>query len=137
MSLPPPPIDAPLTAYFAVQLQGKETSHHVAEVVLKAAKEIDLLFRRLEVLDTLSVGGASVVRMRADILNPYPLIDRIHAAGRAVISAGTGGEYIVRFPGGRTGRYPTTTMHAVAKLGQARMYRGTRIKRWECQFEAA
>lgn len=136
-SSPPPPLNEPLNTYFAVQLKDKEVAHHVAAVVLRTARGLNVLFRRLEVLDTVTVGTLTFVRMRADLLNPYPVLDQIYTDGRGVIGSMTGGEYAVRMPGRPVGKVSNLFMHAAAKLGQTRMYRGTKIKRWEAQFEPA
>jgi hypothetical protein len=133
----PPPLDEPLNTYFAVQLKPAEQAIHVVEAVLKAAKASSLLFRRLEQLDILTIGTLTLVRMRADLVNPYPVLDRLYAEGRAVVSSMQGGEYVARLPGGRMGKVSNVTMHAIAKLGQPKMFRGTKMKYWERQFEAA
>jgi hypothetical protein len=75
--------------------------------------------------------------MRTEMVNPYPILDKLYADGRSVVSAMQGGEYAVRLPGGRIGKVSNIVLHATAKLGQSRMFRGTRIKYWERQFEAA
>jgi hypothetical protein len=136
MSSEPPPIPESLNTYFAVQLKDREVSHHVAGAVLHTAKSLGLLFRRLEVLDTVTVGTSSFVRMRADLVNPFPVLDKVYADGRGVISSMAGGDYAVRLFGGRIGKVPNLFMHSAPKVGQARMYRGTKIKRWETQFGA-
>lgn len=136
MTSEPPPIPESLNSYFAVQLKDREVPHHVASAVLHAAKALGLLFRRLEVLDTLTVGVTAFVRMRADLVNPFPVLDKVYAEGRGVISVMKGGDYAVRLFGGRIGKVPNLFMHAAPKVGQARMYRGTKIKRWETQFDA-
>jgi hypothetical protein len=46
------------------------------------------------------------------------------------------GTYNVRFPNGRTGKYPASTMCAAPKIGFGQTYAGTRIKRWKQQFAA-
>lgn len=133
----PLPIDEPLKTYFAVQLLPKEGAHTIAKVILQTARDESILFRRLEVLDTASIGSTTFVRVRSDLINPFPILDKLHSSGRAVISSTANGEYAVRFSGGRTGKVSNLLMHAEARLGQSRMYRGTKIKRWEAQFEAA
>ncbi len=136
-SAPPPPIGEPLNTYFAAQLKAAERPHHVAQEVMKAAKGAAVLFRHLEVMDTVSVGTFTFVRMRSEIINPFPILDRLYEAGRGVVAVSPGGEYLVRLPGGRSGRVAQAVMHATAKLGQSRMYRGTKFKFWDRQFEAA
>jgi hypothetical protein len=133
----PPPLDEPLNTYFAVQLKQGEQAVHVAEAVMKAAKTEGILFRRLEVLDTMSLGSMSFARMRSEIANPFPILDRLYIEGRAVVNRVQGSEYAVRLQGGRVGKVTNVLMHATAKLGQSRMYRGTKFKYWARQFEAA
>lgn len=133
----PPPIDDTLNTYFAVQLKPGEKTIQVVAAVMNAAKEANILFRRLEQLDTINIGTSSFVRMRTDLLNPYLVLDRLYNDKRAVVSSMQGGEYVARLPGGRMGKVTNLVMHATAKLGQTRMFRGTKIKHWERQFEAA
>ncbi len=133
----PPPLDEPLNTYFAAQLKTAEQPIHVAEAVLNAAKDASILFRRLEVLDIITIGAARFVRMRTEIVNPFPIFDRLYSEGRGVISSKHGGEYVALLVGGREGKVSNLLMHASPKLGQSRMFRGTRIKHWERQFEAA
>jgi hypothetical protein len=133
----PPPFDEPLNTYFAAQLKTAEKAVHVAEAVMKAAKAADILFRRLEVLDIVTIGTTRFVRMRSEIVNPFPILDRLYHEGRGVISSKHGGEYVALLVGGREGKVSNILMHASPKLGQSRMFRGTRIKHWERQFEAA
>lgn len=133
----PPPIDEPLKTYFAAQLKPGEQPIRVVAAVMKAAKAGAILFRRLELLDTVSIGTLSFVRMRSEMVNPYPILDVLYNEGRAVVSSIQGGEYIVRLPGGRMGKITNLLMHATAKLGQTRMFRGTKFKYWDRQFEAA
>jgi hypothetical protein len=133
----PPPLDEPLKTYLAVQLKPREVSIHVVKAVMGAAKDLGILFRRLEVLDTMTMGTLSFVRMRTEMLAPYTILDRLYSDGRSVISSMNGGEYMARLLGGRVGKVNNLVMHATPKLGQAKMYRGTKIKHWERQFEAA
>lgn len=136
MTSEPPAIPESLNTYFAVQLKDREVAHHVAGAVLHAAKSLGLLFRRLEVLDRVSIGSNNFVRMRADLVNPFPVLDKLYSDGRGVLSSMAGGEYAVRIPGRQGGKVSNLWMHSTPKVGQARMYRGTKIKRWETQFGA-
>ncbi len=136
-SNPPPPPDEPLNTYFAVQLKPREQAIHVVEAIMKVAVDAGILFRRLEVLDTVTIGTMAFVRVRSEIVNPFPILDRLYSAeGRAVVSAAKGGEYSARMQGGRIGRVTHLLMHATAKLGQTRMFRGTKFKHWDRQFAA-
>jgi hypothetical protein len=137
MSSIPTPLDEPLRTFFAIQLKQGEGVHHVAEAVLRAAKDVPPLFRRLEVMDKLSIGTGSYVRMRTDMAKPSPVLDKLYNEGRAVVSSTQGGDYTIRIPGGRIGKVSNLVMHAVAKTGQSQMFQGTKIKHWERQFGAA
>jgi len=133
----PPPFDEPLKTYFAVQVQRGEQPIRVVEAVMKSAKGTGILFRKLELIDTVSIGTSTFARMRTDILNPFPLLDKLYEEGRAIVCSMQGGEYVARMPGGRMGRVSNLIMHAIPKLGQTQMFRGTKMKHWERQFEAA
>lgn len=136
MTAIPPPIQEPLNTYLGVQIKPKQSAHDVAAIVMSAAKDMGVLFRRLEMLDTISVGTFSYARMRTDIVNPVKILNHLRSVQHATI-AYEEGDYVLTFPDGRVGRVPNLVMHAIPKLGQSRMYRGTRIKHWERQFEAA
>lgn len=133
---PPPAPEEPLKTYFAIQLRVGEAPIQVARAVMDAAKGMSILFRKLEVMDTVTLGTSSFVRMRSEILNPHPILDRLYNDGRAVVSVLPSGEYGVRFQGGRVGKVSQTVMHALPKLGQSRMFRGTKFKYWNRQFAA-
>ena len=132
----PPPLDEPLKTYFAAQLRPGEQPIHVVAALMKAAKEAKILFRHLELLDVVTIGTVSYVRMRSEIVNPYPILDLLYGTGRGVVSSMQGGEYVARLPGGRMGRVSGLVMHATAKLGQTKMFRGTKFKHWDRQFAA-
>lgn len=128
------PLDViPLGVYIAVQLGQGEDTHRVAALYMQTAKGLPM-FRRLEVLDTMTLGNSTYVRMRTDDPNPVPILDRLYDSGRGVIHL-AGGEYVVRIPGGRVGKVASLTMSGSAKPGCARLYRGTKIRLWERQFE--
>jgi hypothetical protein len=133
----PPPLDESLKTYFAVQLRPREAPIHVVSAFMTTAKDQGILFRRLEVLDTMTVGGTAFVRMRTEMSTPTTILDKLYSGGRSVINSIQGGEYVARLPGGRTGKVAHLVIHAVPKLGQTKMYRGTKIKHWERQFEVA
>lgn len=130
-NLPP---DEPLRTYIAVQVKPDEHPIRVVEAFVRTAGDVKILFRHLELLDTISIGTVTFARMRTDILNPEPILGHLHESGRAVVSSPRK-EYEVRLSGGRTGRVSNLIMHATPKVGQSRMFRGTRFKFWERQFE--
>lgn len=132
----PPPLDESLKTYLAVQLKPREAPIHVVSAFMNTAKGLNVFFRRLEVLDTLTVGGTSFVRMRTEVVTPYGIMDKLYDAGRSVIYSTQGGEYVAKLPGGRTGKVAHLVMHAVPKLGQTKMYRGTKMKHWAEQFRS-
>lgn len=129
----------PPTTYFAVQLKPMEHPVRIAEAFVKAAHESGTLFRRLEVLDTITIGATAFVRMRSEITNLPAILDSLYKGGKGVVNAapGMGGAYVLRMPGGRVGKVSNLVMNAIPKLGQTRTFRGTQFKFWERQFEAA
>jgi hypothetical protein len=132
----PPPLDEPLKTYFAVQIRPSETPINVVSAIMVTAKSLGILFRRLEVLDTMTLGSVAYVRMRTELTNPCPILEKLFSEGRSTVSATQGG-YTACLPGGRFGKVPQLTMHAIPKLGQSRMFRGPKYRFWERQFEAA
>jgi hypothetical protein len=123
--------------FFAVQLRPKESVQEAVAAVFTAAKDANTQFRQLDVLDTVTIGVTQFARMRSDVLNPFPFLERLLSAGRGVINHTVGGAYQLRMPGGREGKISNIMMHASAKLGQTRTFRGTKIKHWERQFHTA
>lgn len=134
-SSPPPPIEEPLNTWFAVQLLPHETTDDLIKGMLRVARDARILFRRVEFVDSFTLGVATYARMRADLKDAGPLMDKLHMVGYSVIHS-VAGEYIARFKGGRIGKISHMVMHAAPKLGQSRMYRATKIKSWEKQFAA-
>jgi hypothetical protein len=127
------PTTIPLNTYFGVELRGSESTHAVSEAVCKAADTAKTLFLRLEVVDTIAVGGTKFVRFRSDLLNFVPMLDALFAQKRSVIQQGTQG-YTVRFTSGRTGPITSLLMHAIPKPGQGAVYKGPRVQLWDQQF---
>jgi hypothetical protein len=124
-------------SFFAVQLRRHETPHQLAAEVLRTASEARVLFRRLDTLDIIDVGGRDYVRFRADLINPFPILNRLLRAGRRVVGPGLG-SYLLWQPSiNRGGRVPGTPMHLTPIPGHFREYRGTRTESWAAQFEAA
>lgn len=125
-----------LNTYFAVQVLSSENTHAVAGAICKAAQEAGTLFRRLEVLDTIQVAAKTFVRCRSDIVNPYLMLDALHAKKRGYVAVTARGQYNVKMADGRMGAVPGTVMHTVPRSGCGAMYRGPKIKLWERQFMA-
>ncbi len=124
-----------LRTYFAVQLKPDESPHRAAEDVIRTGKILGILFRRLEVIDTIKIGPTEYIRVRSDLLNPFPILEALLSKGRNVVRCSSEGGYELHRPGGRVGKVSTMMMHSTAKPGQTRMYYGPKIKRWEAQFE--
>lgn len=122
-----------LNTYLAVELLAKEETRVVAALICKTAAEVNTLFRRLEVLDIIVIGGRRFVRCRSDILNPYPMLGIIFDRGRSTIASSEKG-YVARFLNGRTGTVTNVTMHSSPRLGQRVTWRGPKVKLWERQF---
>ena len=123
--------------FFAIQLRLGETPHQLAAEVLRTASEARILFRRLDTLDIIDVGGTDFVRFRSDLINPFPILDRLLRDGRRIVGPGLG-TYLLwkpKVPDG--GRVPLTPMHLVPIPGHFREYRGTRMPTWAAQFAAA
>jgi hypothetical protein len=122
-----------LNTHFAVQILRGESFKDVAHTVLMSADAKGVLFRKLQVLDLCSVGAFSFVRFRSDMADAFEVVRTLTNRG---IIVELGGVYMVQFPSGRQGRYPTSTMCSAAKVGFGQVYAGTRIKRWKQQFAA-
>lgn len=122
-----------LSTYFAVQLLRGESYKDVANAVLTAADAKGVLFYKLQVLDITVVGATAFVRFRADMPDAFAVVRNMTTRGIIVMLGGT---YIVQFPGGKQGKYPTSTMCSAPKVGFGQVYAGTKIKRWKHQFAA-
>ncbi len=120
-----------LPTYFAVQVKASEKPYDVVTLLMRAAKNQGKLFRKLEVLDTLTVGTTAYLRMRSDLEGPEALLAEAFP-GRPSITANLGG-YVLQ-NGTREAKIPNVTMLAAPKLGQTQAYHGTKIKHWERQF---
>lgn len=123
-----------LNTYLAVELLAKEDTRVVAAIVCRTAAEVNTLFRRLEVLDVIVVGGRRFVRCRSDVLNPYPMLEVVFDRGRSFIASSPKG-YVARFLNGKTGTVSNVMMHSTPIPGQRITYRGPKIRMWERQFE--
>lgn len=119
--------------YFGVELQSTEQPVKVAHLICKTADEVGTRFQRLEILEIISVGGRKFLRCRCDVLNPYPMLERILQQGRGTILARDRG-YTVIF-GEKSGPVSTVVMHSTPRVGQHVCYRGPKIKFWARQFE--
>ena len=133
----PPSIEEPLNTYFAVQMMQHEATIDVVASVMRAAKTLKVMFRRLEILDKMTIGTSTYVRMRADVISSRPILDQLFSDGRAVVGLVPGNGYVVRVSDGRTGKVTNLLMHATSKPGYSRVFRGPKMKFWERQFEAA
>ena len=123
-----------LGTYFAVQLLRCEHVKDVARAVMEAADARGVLFRKLQVMDFVSIGTSSYVRFRSDLEEPDAVLTGLN---RGFISF-RDGNYRFTFPDGRQGvRFPTTTMCSVQKAGFGQTYSGPKVKRWTQQFASA
>jgi hypothetical protein len=120
-----------LPTYFAVQMKASEKPHDLVTLLMRAAKNQGKIFRKLEVLDTLTVGTTAYLRMRSDLQGPETLLEEA-LPGRANITSSTG-VYLLQ-NGTRKAKIPNVLMLATPKLGQMQAYHGTKIKHWERQF---
>ncbi len=122
-----------VTTFFAVQLRPGETPHQLAALVLQTAATAKSRFRRLDTLDIIQIGARSFVRFQSDVINPFPVLDRLLREGRSNISAAPG-TYLLREANGKSGKIPGMTMHSVPAERHHRQYRGPRTEDWQAQF---
>lgn len=130
---PRPKVDVVPTvmgSYFGVQILLRESYKDVANLIISTAQSKGSLFRKLQVLDLQTIGTMPFIRFRSDIEDPYAVLKHL-PRGIIVPIHGT---YTVFFTGGRTGKFPTSTMCSPAKTGYGHIYAGTRIKLWRQQF---
>lgn len=121
-----------LGTYFSLQLLRGESYKDVAHAFLDAAEKLGALFRKLQVMDLMTVGTTTFVRFRTDLTPIEPILSVM--SNRGTVSADVTGGYTVKFLGGRSGKYPTSTMCLQPKLGFGQILMGTRLKRWRQQF---
>lgn len=120
--------------YFAAQLLRCEHIKDVANAIMQVAEARGVLFRKLQVLDLISVGTTSFVRFRTDLADPAAVLTGLN---RGFISFSEG-NYRITFADGRQGvRFPTTSMLSVQKSGFGQTYAGPKVKRWAQQFASA
>jgi len=101
---------------------------------MQAAETRGALFRKLQVMDLVSVGTVTFVRFRSDLANPGAVLTNLN---RGFISF-LDGNYRITFADGRQGvKFPTTIMCSVQKVGFGQTFAGPKIKRWAQQFASA
>jgi len=125
----------PLNTYFAVQLFPGELDSTAIEPVFRVSAEHRKFFRRLEILDTFSMGSNTFLRCRVDQPEMAAVLNEVLQTGRGVLFR-LGVSYIAMLPGGRTGTVDPMKMHSAFQGGHRRLYKGTKIKGWERQFAA-
>jgi len=118
--------------WFGIE-QKSGPSVDLVQKVLLAAKAERLLFRKLDVLGTFSVGRFTYLKLRADHPNLDPVFRRLRNEGVSLVEPTLAG-YFVTLPDGRTGKVPAATIHTMTQGAQGRSYLGTKMKRWEQQF---
>lgn len=121
-----------LSTYFSVQILRGESYKDVAHAFLDTADRLGLLFRKLQVMDIMTVGTTPFVRFRTDLTSVDPVIKEM--VNRGSVTVDPAGGYVAKFLGGRSGKYPTSTMCLQPKLGFGQILMGTRLKRWKQQF---
>lgn len=125
-------------SYFAVQMKAKfDSPHEVTSAFLRSAGASGVAFKQLDCMDTFTVGATTFVRFRADLINPWAVLDKLHGEGRSVIGPGraaanTSG-YLVKMASGKVGNLPFNAMQSVPRA--LRTYRGTAQEHWQRQFE--
>lgn len=135
--LPPEPV---LSTLFAIQGKPKEHPSVAVEAFCTTAKMLGILFRRVEVQDTIEVGMRPFVRMKSDIPNAASVLEQLFkATQRGYVACRSDGKYEVQFPpnvlGGRRAEVSSMIMYTVPRTPPM-MYRGPKVKNWERQFQS-
>lgn len=119
-----------LGTYFAIQPLRGENYKQLSAMIMEAADKKGILFRKLQVLDTITVGAFSFIRFRSDTIDIWEIVK---GWDRGVILPSLDGFQVI-LKGGKTGKFPAATMCTGPKIGFGQIYAGTRIKRWKQQF---
>ena len=123
-----------MATYFAVQLLRGEHVKEVVKAIMLAAESKGLLFRKLQVMDFVSIGTQSFVRFRSDLAEPAAVL----ASLKRGFIAFADGNYRFTFADGRPGvKFPTSIMCSIQKVGFGTVYAGPKLKRWAQQFVSA
>ncbi len=130
----PEPVTVILSTYIGVQLLKFEQTKDVVRQILDAAAARNILFRKIQVLAQVTIGVGNFVLVRADIPDAFDIVQDL-LLGRGVINM-INGTYVVRYPDGRSGKVPASTISIAPKIGFGQTYAGTKIKRWKQQFAA-
>ncbi len=122
-----------LNSYFAVQLKLREDPAKVVETVCLRARSMGILFRRIERLDTFTLGTRSFLRLRSDLSRSKEVLLALATAeGRGVVYP-TADSKFETFVAGRTVPFSAAIMHLVPR-GSVQMFRGPKVKNWTRQF---
>jgi hypothetical protein len=120
--------------FAAIEVKPGETPHQAIGILMHLAKAQRILFAGLEVFDTFKVNKTHFVRFRSDLD-----VSRLRVAllqDRGVILHRSGDtRYEVALPGGVTGNYSSSAMHATPRVTEHRTYRGTSDQFWARQFK--
>lgn len=121
--------------FAAIGVKVGEMVHQAIGSLMHLSKAQGLLFSELEVYDTFRINKILFIRFRSDLEVPR-IKEALLQDGRAVIlPSAVDVRYEVSVPGGVSGTYSASAMHAIARVTEHRKYRGTRDKFWERQFE--
>lgn len=122
--------------YFAIQIQRQERASEIAELVLSTAEKVGSRFKRLESLDTITIGSTCLLRFRSDVDDATPFLDVLVGQKRGVVRMQEWKYFLVC--NGRKGTIPTTTMLSTpCRTDQQCVYLGTAIPHWQQQFKPA
>lgn len=127
-----PKVDAePVTmgSYFAVQILKGESVKDVAYAVMEMAESAKALFRKLQILDCITVGTTPFARFRSDLGDPVAVLKGSNRGCIAFVD----GAYRVLFDG-RQVKHPTAVMLSAHRAGFGQIYAGPKIARWRAQF---
>lgn len=130
--------EIPLTTYFAVEQIRGQTDHDIAAEILCAGKRAGTLFRRLECIGTIQLGTRKLSRVRTDLKDPGPLLEKLKAKGHGVVVQSKAGGFEAHF-GNRQGRVDGSLIMGYLSGHEPRptkLYKGPKIKGWTEQFRS-
>ncbi len=115
---------------FAVQALNTDNVTKVAEVTIRAAKQLGLNFKHLGVVDWMTLGTSKFLILQANLPFSKPLLDLLFESGRGVIGITPLG-FEVRL-GTKTAKVASTQLQGPAKNPLS--YLGPGDPLWERQF---
>lgn len=121
-----------MKTYFAIDVVDDEHHFKTAEMVIRLAKENNILFRRIEVLDKIYVAGKEFYRFRSDLASGE-VLTRLLFKGRELIIWNGSAYELLR--GAKKIRIGSSTLHQTPRPGIVPLIlKGPKIVGWESQF---